>query len=139
MFKYFCLNYFDKNNHIERIPVAVKNIDHLFRMANKIIESDNLHPGLPTHRGLSGACHPPHPHTTTHTHTQTHTLFFVAKRKRGNKVNLINVLPSQSWWPTILFSVPWPLHFKIHIAGHDVRTQCVIMTLAGGKAAIMTL
>ena len=39
---YFWLNYSDKN-HIERIPVAVKNIDHLFRMASEIIEVDNLH------------------------------------------------------------------------------------------------
>ena len=39
---YFWLNYCDKN-HIERIPVAVKNIDHLSRMASEIIEADNLH------------------------------------------------------------------------------------------------
>ena len=36
---YFWLNYCDKN-HIERIPVAVKNIDHLFNMASEIIEAD---------------------------------------------------------------------------------------------------
>ena len=41
-FMYFWLNYCDKN-HIERIPVAVKNIDHLSRMASEIIEADNLH------------------------------------------------------------------------------------------------
>ena len=29
--------------NIERIPVAVKNIDHLFRMASEIIESDKLY------------------------------------------------------------------------------------------------
>ena len=40
-FMYFWLNYCDKN-HIERIPVAVKNIDHLFRMASEIIEADRL-------------------------------------------------------------------------------------------------
>ena len=39
---YFLLNYCD-NNHIERIPIAVKNIDHLFHMASEIIESDRLH------------------------------------------------------------------------------------------------
>ena len=38
-FMYFWLNYCDKN-HIERIPVAVKNIDHLFNMASEIIEAD---------------------------------------------------------------------------------------------------
>ena len=38
---YSWLNYRDGN--IERIPVAVKNIDHLFRMASEIIESDKLH------------------------------------------------------------------------------------------------
>ena len=41
---YFWLNYCDeKNHHIERIPVAVKNIDHLFYMASEIIKSDTLH------------------------------------------------------------------------------------------------
>ena len=28
---------------MERIPIAVKNIDHLFRMATEILESDALH------------------------------------------------------------------------------------------------
>ena len=51
-FMYFWLNYCDEN-HIERIPVAVKDIDHLFnlagkiikavRMASEIIEADRLH------------------------------------------------------------------------------------------------
>ena len=39
---YFWLNYCDEN-HIERIPVAVKNIDHLFNLASEIIKADNLH------------------------------------------------------------------------------------------------
>ena len=29
-FMYFWLSYSDGNNHIDRIPVAVKNLDHLF-------------------------------------------------------------------------------------------------------------
>ena len=40
-FMYFWLNYCDGN--IERIPVAVKNIDHLFCMASEIIEPDKLY------------------------------------------------------------------------------------------------
>ena len=40
---YFWLNYWDENYHIERIPVAVKDIDHLFNMATEIIRADNLH------------------------------------------------------------------------------------------------
>ena len=40
-FMYFWLNYCDKN-HIERISVAVKNMDHLFNMASKIINADRL-------------------------------------------------------------------------------------------------
>ena len=40
---YFWLNYSDENHHIERIPVAVKDIDHLFNMASEIIEADRLH------------------------------------------------------------------------------------------------
>ena len=36
------MNYCDKN-YIERIPAAVKNIDHLFNMASEIIEADRLH------------------------------------------------------------------------------------------------
>ena len=39
---FFWLNYCDKN-HTERIPVAVKDIDHLFRLASEIIEADRLH------------------------------------------------------------------------------------------------
>ena len=39
---YFWLNYCDKN-HIEKIPVAVKDIGHLFNMASEIIEADRLH------------------------------------------------------------------------------------------------
>ena len=39
---YFWLNYCEKN-HIERILVAVKNMDHLFLMVSEIIEGDNLH------------------------------------------------------------------------------------------------
>ena len=41
VFMYFWLNYCDEN--IERIPVAVKNIDHLFNMASEIIKADRLH------------------------------------------------------------------------------------------------
>ena len=33
-FRYFWLNYCDEN-HLERIPVAVKNIDHLFSLTGK--------------------------------------------------------------------------------------------------------
>ena len=41
-FMYFWLNYCDEN-HIERIPIAVKNIDHLFNLASEIIKADRLH------------------------------------------------------------------------------------------------
>ena len=42
-FMYFWLNYCDGNHHIEKISVAVKDIDHLFRMASEIIEADRPH------------------------------------------------------------------------------------------------
>ena len=42
-FMYFWLNYCDENHHIERIPVAVKDIDHLFNMASERTEADSLH------------------------------------------------------------------------------------------------
>ena len=41
-FMYFRLNYCDKN-HIERIPIAVKNIGQLFSLASQIIEADRIH------------------------------------------------------------------------------------------------
>ena len=41
-FMYFWLNYCDKN-HIEKIPLAVKNIDHLFNLASEMVDDDNLH------------------------------------------------------------------------------------------------
>ena len=40
MFMYLWLNYCDRNNDIERLSLGVKNIDHLFRMASEMIESD---------------------------------------------------------------------------------------------------
>ena len=40
-FMYSWLNYCDET-HIERIPVAVKNIDHLFNLASEIIETDKI-------------------------------------------------------------------------------------------------
>ena len=39
---YFCLNYCNENN-VEKIPIAVKNIDHLFRMVSEMIEADRFH------------------------------------------------------------------------------------------------
>ena len=30
-------------HYVERIPVGMKNIDHLFHMASEIIKADNLH------------------------------------------------------------------------------------------------
>ena len=45
-FMYFCLNYC--NDYVERIPVAVKNIDQLFNMASEITEPDNHHLFLPS-------------------------------------------------------------------------------------------
>ena len=42
-FLYLWLNYCDENHHIERIPVAVKNIDHLFSIAGEIIKADRLY------------------------------------------------------------------------------------------------
>ena len=41
-FMYFWLNYCDEN-HIEKIPAAVKDMDPLFNMASEIIEADRLH------------------------------------------------------------------------------------------------
>ena len=43
VFMYFWLNYYNENHRIERIPVAVENIDHLFNLASEIIEADRLH------------------------------------------------------------------------------------------------
>ena len=45
-FMYFWLNYCDENHHIERIPVAVKDIDHLFCLAREKIKADILHLSL---------------------------------------------------------------------------------------------
>ena len=42
-FMYFWLNYCDENHHIERIPIALKNIGHLFNLASQIIKADRLH------------------------------------------------------------------------------------------------
>ena len=52
--------------------------------------------------------------------------FCVVKRKKGNKgkqERLSKQTPLKGclshWWPTILFSVPWPLHFEIDFAGPE--------------------
>ena len=39
---YFWLNYCFEN-HIEKIPVAVKGIDNLFNLTSEMIGADNLH------------------------------------------------------------------------------------------------
>ena len=39
---YFWLNYCDKN-HIRRIPIAAKDVDHLLRLASEIIDANNLY------------------------------------------------------------------------------------------------
>ena len=41
-FMYFWLNYCDENR-IEKLPVAVKSIDHLFNLASEIIKADRPH------------------------------------------------------------------------------------------------
>ena len=41
-FMYFWLNYCEEN-HVERIPVAVKNIDHHFHLVSQIMKVDTLH------------------------------------------------------------------------------------------------
>ena len=38
---YFWLNYCDEN-HVEKLPIAVKNINHLFHLASEIIEAGGL-------------------------------------------------------------------------------------------------
>ena len=40
---YFWLNYCDENHLIEKIPIAVTNIDDLFNLASEITEADRLH------------------------------------------------------------------------------------------------
>ena len=40
---YFWLNYCDENHHIDKIPIAVTNIDDHFNLASEITEADWLH------------------------------------------------------------------------------------------------
>ena len=40
---YFRLNHCDENHHIERIPITVQNIDHLFRLDSQITKAGRLH------------------------------------------------------------------------------------------------
>ena len=43
-FMYFWFNHCNENtHHIERIPVGVKNIDHLHSLTSEITEADRLH------------------------------------------------------------------------------------------------
>ena len=42
LFMYFWLNYCDEN-YVERIPIAMENIGHLFHLASQIIKADRLH------------------------------------------------------------------------------------------------
>ena len=39
---YFWLNYCDEN-YVERIPIVMENIGHLFHLASQIIKADRLH------------------------------------------------------------------------------------------------
>lgn len=40
---YFWLIFSSKKNHFERIPVSVKNNDHLFCMTSELLEPDELY------------------------------------------------------------------------------------------------
>ena len=42
MFMYFLLSYCDEN-HIKRIHIPLKNINHLFHLPSEIMEADTLH------------------------------------------------------------------------------------------------
>ena len=42
MLMYFWLNYCDEN-YVERIPIVMENIGHLFHLASQIIKADRLH------------------------------------------------------------------------------------------------
>ena len=44
------------------------------------------------------------------------------RHSRASRIQKI-FLVGQPWWPTILVSVPWPLHFEIHLAGPDQLYQ----------------
>ena len=37
------MNYYNKNNHLQRIPVAAKNVDHTSGMAGEKLKSDKVH------------------------------------------------------------------------------------------------
>ena len=37
------MNYCNKNNHLQRIPVAAKNVDHTSGMAGEKLKSDKVH------------------------------------------------------------------------------------------------
>ena len=37
------MNYCSKNNHLQRIPVAAKNVDHTSGMAGEKLKSDKVH------------------------------------------------------------------------------------------------
>ena len=39
---YFWLNY-RHENHVERIPIPMKNLNHLFHLASEIMEAGRLH------------------------------------------------------------------------------------------------
>ena len=40
VFMYFLLNYSDKNNHLETIPIIGQNIENLFCMVSELLGSD---------------------------------------------------------------------------------------------------
>ena len=42
-FMRFWLSYCDENHHIERIPIVMENISHLFHLTSQIIEADRFH------------------------------------------------------------------------------------------------
>ena len=87
--------------------------------------------------------------------THTRTLFCVAKRKKKSKgrkkefqyrnyyktvtkfkmllfqpfqsvQNSKIFLAGQQWWPTILFSVLWPLHFEMHFVGPGLKPSTLL-------------
>ena len=47
--------------------------------------------------------------------------FYCLSHFRASKTQKKKIFVGQQWGPTILFSVPWPLHYEIHFRGPDTR------------------
>ena len=111
---YFWFNFCDEN-HIERIPVAVKNIDQLFNQASEIIETDRLHLFLVSNG------------------TRIDDNEYLERLENGREF----IICTEEQIQKLLIYFELKRHLSLKNISHPLNIDCFIWRLAASKIALM--